>query len=129
MQDTAEARLQQLATTLEERREELGLSAREVARRADVDVMTYRRLEKAEHSKPSTSVLEAVAEALDLPVSDLFAILDWLPKDELPSLTPYLRTKYTNMPDEAVREMSDYFQLLSKKYKISDGPIDGEDET
>lgn len=129
MQDTAEAKLQQLATALEERREELGMSAREVARRAEIDVKTYLRLERAEHSRPSTTVLNAVADALDLPASDLFAILDWLPKDELPSFTPYLRAKYNDMPDKAVRQMTDYFERLAKKYRISEGPADGEDET
>ena len=45
MHDTMDAKLQQLGDLPLHRRIALGLSGREVARRADVDINTYFRLE------------------------------------------------------------------------------------
>ena len=54
----------------------------------------------------------------------------WLPKDELPSFTPYLRSKYRDMPLEARKEIEQSFGEIAKKYGYDgSGPLPGEDET
>lgn len=119
----------ELADLLRSRRHELGLSASEVARRADITTASVTRLENCTNPRPSVETLAAICTVLAVPVADMLAMVDVMPESQLPSLTPYLRTKYREMPAEAVREMSDYFERLAKKYRMSDGPADGEDET
>ncbi|ACV80915.1 transcriptional regulator, XRE family [Nakamurella multipartita DSM 44233] len=120
---------EELADLLRGRRHELGLSASEVARRADITPASVTRLENCTNPRPSVETLTAICAVLDIPVADMLALVNVMPDSQLPSFTPYLRTKYHRMPDEAVQEMSAYFERLAKKYRISDGPADGEDET
>ena len=57
---------------LRERREQLGLTIAELARRSGVDAGTLRRVEHRE-SDPRSSVLIAMAEAMDYPLTELVA--------------------------------------------------------
>jgi transcriptional regulator with XRE-family HTH domain len=114
-----------LGAFIRQQREQLGLSARELARRAGVaDVI---RLEQGSLLNPRSSTLNAVADALEVPVADLFAVADWLPADELPSFRPYLRAKYHDLPEPAVAEMDAFLSRLRKRHGLS-GPIAQEDE-
>jgi len=121
-----------LAQTLRTRRGELGLSASEVARRAEVAKATVTRLELGDIPQPRPDNLRAIAEALELPVADLFAAADWIPEGELPTLTPYLRTKYKDMPADAVREIEQHFADVAQRHGITldhaAGPSTGQDE-
>jgi transcriptional regulator with XRE-family HTH domain len=102
-----------LGRLLRAKREASGLTAREVARRADIDVGTVTRIEQGQILSPRPD--------------SLFAIADWLPKDQLPTFTPYLRAKYKDFPDEAVAQMETFFARLAKKHGVQ-GPTGGEDE-
>ena len=117
----------QLAALLRAHRQRLGLSAREVARRAGVDVGTVTRIEKAQIPTPKAENLTAIGDALGIPAADLFAIVNWVPEHELPSFTPYLRAKYKQFPEAAVDEMERFFARLAKKHGV-EGPVQGEDE-
>lgn len=117
----------QLAKLLRASRKKLALSASEVARRSGVDTATVTRLEQAQVPSPKPETLRAIARALAIPTADLFAVADWLPKDELPSFRPYLRTKYRELPPAAVKEIEDVFERLARDYG-SHGPVDHEDE-
>ena len=118
-----------LARTLKRRREGLGLSASEVARRAGVRNSTVTRIELAQILSPRAENLKAIAGVLELPVSDLFAAADWVPKGELPSFQPYLRAKYGDLPDTAVAELERSFTQLAERYGYDPaGPAPGEDE-
>ena len=50
-----------------------------------------------------------------------------MPRDELPSFRPYPRTKYRDLPPEAVAEIESVFDRLAREYRL-EGPRDGEDE-
>jgi transcriptional regulator with XRE-family HTH domain len=114
-----------LGDFIRERRLTLGISQRELARRAGVaDVV---RIEQGILLNPRAESLRALAHGLDVPLNDLFAIADWLPQDELPTLTPYLRAKYKELPQEAVNEMERFFTRLARRHGVH-GPADGEDE-
>jgi transcriptional regulator with XRE-family HTH domain len=117
----------QLGAMLRAKREDSGLTAREVARRAGVDVGTVTRIEQGQILAPRPENLTALGEVLQIPAADLFATADWLPKNELPTLTPYLRAKYKELPQEAVDEMEQFFARLAKKHGVQ-GPEGGEDE-
>lgn len=118
-----------LAEMLRGRRHELGLSAHEVARRAEVNIASVTRLENCTNPRPSVETLVPICTVLGVPVADMLTLVDVMPTGQLPSFMPYLRTKYQDMPDEAVQEIATYFDQIAKKYRISDGPAAGEDET
>ncbi len=114
-----------LGAFIRQRRVELGLSARELARRAGVaDVI---RIEQGILLNPRTDSLRAIAHGLDVPLNDLLAAADYVPAKELPTFTPYLRTKYKELPEQAVAEMEQFLQRLRHKHGTG-GPVDGEDE-
>ncbi|PSR58684.1 MULTISPECIES: helix-turn-helix domain-containing protein [Nocardia] len=120
-----------LGRLLQLRREALGLSVREAARRADVDKGTVSRIEQGQIPNPRPENIKAIANVLRVPVSDLFAVAGWMPKGELPTLRPYLRTKY-NLTAEEMKDIERDFARIAREKGISfneyDGPIDGEDE-
>jgi len=120
-----------LGKLLRSRREALGLSLREAARRADVDKGTISHIEQGHIRNPGADILMAIAQVLRMPMSDLLAVAGWMPKNELPTLTPYLRTKY-NLTPSAMQELEEHFARLAREEGISfneyDGPLDGEDE-
>lgn len=116
-----------LAALLRDKRTAAGLSASEVARRAGVDTGTVTRIELGQIASPKPDSLRAIGAVLGIPVADLFAATDWLPREELPSLRPYLRTKYRELPPEAVAEIEAVFDRLARDYGRH-GPRPGEDE-
>jgi transcriptional regulator with XRE-family HTH domain len=118
---------QALADILRQRRDEFGYTIRQLAAHADVNLATIVRLERGDILTPQPDTLKGLAAALDLPVTDLFAVADWLPKNELPTFAPYLRAKYKELPEEAVGEMEHFFARLARKHGVQ-GPASGEDE-
>ncbi|SHV13334.1 putative transcriptional regulator [Mycobacteroides abscessus subsp. abscessus] len=114
---------------MRQHREALGFSANRVARRAGINPSTYWRIEAGQIPKPDTDSLLAIATALDIPTADLFAASGWLPDSELPSLRPYLRTKY-HLPPEALTKLEASVTAIAGEYGISigHGPARGEDE-
>lgn len=123
---------QQLTAILRRKREEAGLSNAEVARRAGVDVGTVWRIEQGMIASPKAESLQVIGEVLGIPTSDLFATVGWMPSTELPTIRPYLRSKYRDLPPEAVAEIEAEFDAIAKKHGVSfdtaNGPKDGEDE-
>lgn len=107
---------QHLALILRHRRQHLGLSANATARLAGIDPGTYVRIEGAKVPNPRPENLAAIARALQLAATDLFAIARWLPPHELPGFSAYLRDKYRGMPEAAIRELEDFMRDVSARY-------------
>lgn len=123
-QDSSEqVNVTKIGAFITEKREALGISQRELIRRSGV--INLNRLELGTTPSPRTDTLQAVADALGISLSELVAAGR---PEELPTLTPYLRAKYGDMPEEGRRRMTKYFERLAKEYNMSDGPRDGEDE-
>lgn len=116
-----------LGGLIQQRREALGLSMREVARRIGATDTTVLRIESGASPSPRADTLSALAEALDLPYADLLAAAGYAVPDQLPTFRPYLRAKYRQLPEAAVAEMEAFFTRLAKKHGLQ-GPQDGEDE-
>jgi transcriptional regulator with XRE-family HTH domain len=118
-----------LGQRLRSRREELGLTVRELERLAKVDNGTIVRIEQGAFAAPRPDKLSRMAEALRLPLADVFALAEYVVPDELPTFAPYLRAKYGALPARAVAEIERYFDDLSTRYGIDPaGPAPGEDE-
>ena len=114
---------------LRQRRIERGLSFRVLGAMADVDPGTIVRLEQGEFASPAPDKLARIADALDLPLEDVYAIAEYAAPKQLPTLKPYLRTKYPALNDESADQIEAYAQRLARKQGVSlSGPAPGEDE-
>lgn len=119
----------ELGRRLRQRREELGLSARELAARAETTHTTVARIEQGAFEAPAPDKLSRIAEALGLELADVYALADYSVPSELPSFRPYLRTKYRDLPAEDVERLERSFLTIAKRHGLTtDGPTQGEDE-
>lgn len=119
-----------LAKLLRAKRLELGISASEVGRRSGVDPATITRIERAQIPTPRADSLTAIAQVLDISMTDLFVAADWLPKGELPSWNLYLRSKFgDDLSDEALQELyATFSRIVGHNGNGGKGPQAGEDE-
>ncbi len=119
----------QLGRKLRARREELGLSTRQLADQADMNDATIVRIEQGAFAAPRPDKLSRIAEALGLSLADVFALADYAVPDDLPSFQPYLRSKYRDMPTRAVEDLNKAFARIVKKHGYQpEGPRNLEDE-
>jgi transcriptional regulator with XRE-family HTH domain len=119
----------ELGRRLRTRREELGLSVRDLERLADVDNGTIVRIEQGAFAAPRPDKLSRIAEALRLSLADVFALAEYVVPGDLPAFTPYLRAKYRSLPPKAVSDLERYFDKLAARYGIDPaGPAPGQDE-
>ena len=119
----------ELGRQLRARRDELGLSVRDLAKLADLDNGTIVRIEQGAFAAPRPDKLSRIAGALGLNLADVFALADYSVPSELPSFSPYLRTKYRDLPVPAVEELERSFKRIAKRHGFDPaGPAPGEDE-
>lgn len=106
------------------RRLSLSLDVRTCAEQAGIDHTYWRKLEAGQYRAPKPAFLRAIAGVLDVPLVDLYGLCGYEAADELPTFTPYLRTKYPDLPPEAVRDLEQYYDMLRKYYDIpADQPV------
>jgi transcriptional regulator with XRE-family HTH domain len=118
-----------LGRLLRRRREELGLSKMQLARQVGTNDATIFRIEEGQFTAPAPDKLSRIAEVLALSLADVFALADYSIPSDLPSFQPYLRTKYRDLPPEAVEQLDRAFQRLAKRHGLdAAGPAPGEDE-
>ncbi|MFI6291950.1 helix-turn-helix domain-containing protein [Nonomuraea sp. NPDC050790] len=110
-----------LGTYVRSRREGLGISQRQLAKRVGLSHSYLGRLEANDFAQPGPAALYRIAEALDLEPENLFALAGHTVPEELPSFEPYLRAKY-QMSDQAAQELSDYFQFMAERHNIAERP-------
>lgn len=119
----------ELGRLLRQRRQELGLSKMEVAKQVGTTDATIFRIEQGHFAAPAPDKLSRIAEVLGLSLADVFALAEYAIPSELPSFQPYLRTKYRDLPAEAVEQLERSFQRLAKRHGFDPaGPALGEDE-
>lgn len=116
-----------LGNLLMSTRDKLGLSAREVARRGQLNVSQVRRLEQGRSLHPDPETLRAIARGLGMPASGIFATAYPVSKDQLPDLHLYLRTKYGELSERDIAQIEALFDRLAP-YRPKPGPSGGEDE-
>jgi transcriptional regulator with XRE-family HTH domain len=117
----------QLGKFISTRREQRGLSMRQLAREIDGNIATISFLEAGTLLSPQPDTLKAIARVLNVPVSDLFVTADWLPAEELPTFKPYLRAKYHGLDEQAIADIEAYANQRAQRHG-STGPIHREDE-
>ena len=118
-----------LGRYLRDRRNELGLSVRDLEEIAEVSNATIVRFEQGAFAAPAPDKLSRIAEALKLSLADVFALADYAVPSDLPAFTGYLRTKYRDLPAPAVEELERTFARIAKRHGFNpQGPAPGEDE-
>ena len=118
-----------LGTYLQNARQAKGLSLIALAEQCDVADSTISRIETGAFRAPAADKLAQIAEALDVPLADVFAMAEYAVPADLPSFMPYMRSKYKELPDAALDDIERYAQKLARKHGVTlDGPLDGQDE-
>ena len=121
--------LQQLGRTLRDKRTRQGLSIEQLRLASGVDGANIYRLETGGIKKPRPDHLVKLANALQLSLPDLYAMAGLPFPKELPSFSPYLRSRYSGLSDEARRELETAFEQIAAKHGYDpDGPKPGQDE-
>lgn len=110
---------QALGEYVRTRRTSQNLSFNECAEHSGLHHTFWRKLEAGEYESPSPKNLHLVAETISCPIEDLYALCGYPVSTEMPSLVPYLRTKY-DLPPEAISDMERYFAQLRSYYGIPD---------
>ena len=119
----------QLGATVRKAREAKALSTRKLAEAIGTTHSYIHKLEAGWFQSISPENVQALATALELDPQDLFALAGYRVPDGLPTLMPYMRTKYgEDLPDEALQELSSYFDYLRNKYGDAGRPMGAEDE-
>lgn len=113
-----ERQAKEFGALLRKRREKLGLSTHELAKRADIPQPTILRLEQGRFAAPRPDKLARLADVLDLNLSDLYARVGYLAPNELPSFEAYLIAKYPAMPKRAKAELARHFAGLAAQHGI-----------
>jgi transcriptional regulator with XRE-family HTH domain len=119
--------VQRLGELLRDRRLAVGLSMRQLAVQTGMNAGVISKLEAGHIRGPLPETLKDLAAVLQIPMSDLLIIADWLPAGELPTLKPYLRAKYHDLDEATIAELERYADQLVKRHG-GRGPVDREDE-
>lgn len=111
-------------------RMKLGISASELGRRTGLNTATITRTELGEIASAKVETVQVIAKALNVPMTQLLAESQIIGDADLPAITPYLRTKYKDLPPAAIQEIEAHFETIAAKHGITnfDGPAPGDDE-
>ncbi len=107
-----------LGRTIKAARHAKDLTAYEVAHRTGVvHRATIQRIESGEITRPRPETLQKLAQVLDLDIDDLLSLAGYAQLKDLPGFEPYLRAKHSDLPDEAIAQLVDHFDLIADKYR------------
>jgi transcriptional regulator with XRE-family HTH domain len=118
-----------LGAVIRAARKTVGLSQLGLGEEVGVPNSTILRLERGENLNPRPDLLADIANALQVDLADLFALAGYSAPRQLPNLQPYLRTKYRDLSERDIAEITKYAERLMKQRGIDPGgPAPGEDE-
>ena len=105
----------ELGQLLKTRREKCGLSTHRLARAAEMDQATISRLEAGSINAPRPDKLSSIAQVLGITGADIFALADYTVPSDLPSLRPYLQTKYSGLLADDIDKIEAFVGRFAKK--------------
>lgn len=108
-----------------------GLSYGQLEQRTGIAKTTLHKLEQGQVQHPTPTMLPPLAAELDVPLADLYAAAGYEVPSELPTFTPYLRSKYAGLSADARAELSEAFNRITERYGYNpdgSGPAPGQDE-
>ena len=113
----------ELGHLIRARRNDLGLSIRQLAEQAEMNFATLSRIEQGQFAAPGPDKLARIAEALAISTTDLFILAGYTGPSDLPSFQPYLRGKYRDMPTAALNELTAAFEKIVRKHGYDPNPV------
>ena len=122
---------EEFAAFLRKQRHKLGLSLMELEGRTGIHNSRISRWERGIEMPNRPERLTALAKGLEIPPSDLYLLAGIELAAELPSMKPYLRTKYHGqLPPRALAKIEAFTKQIASEYGITsfEGPAPGEDE-
>ncbi|MDQ1039911.1 transcriptional regulator with XRE-family HTH domain [Streptomyces sp. V3I8] len=120
--------MQEFGKYLKRMREVQNISIRELARRSGLDDGGLTRLERGERT-PQPNTLKALATALAVPLTDLFAKAGYVTPTDLPSMSTYLQICHGELSDEEIAQVDAYLRRLIDKHGLDvNGPVNSTDE-
>jgi transcriptional regulator with XRE-family HTH domain len=106
------------------------LSIRGLAKRAGINSGQLTRIEDGTRPIPKVATLKALAEALEIPVSDMLAQAGYTALYDLLGLSPYLCANYCKLPEDGRTSLDNYLKQLIEEHGLDPrGPRGREDET
>jgi transcriptional regulator with XRE-family HTH domain len=103
-----------LAEALVRLRRQAGLSQRQLQERSGIDRSVLSRLESGEKQQGSPATLTKLASALNISVSELLTIAGYTSTEAeaLPTIRPYLRSKYGHLSKSSQDELAEFLERL-----------------
>jgi transcriptional regulator with XRE-family HTH domain len=119
-----------VGSVIRQRRQELGLTTRQLAELTGVAHSSIGRIETGAFAQPSIDKLRRIAGALQLDPARLLSLGGMEPPADLLPPLPYLRTKFRDLSPEAMDALSRDVIHVLRRHGIDpgDGPAPGEDE-
>lgn len=122
-------RITEFSTFIRHRRTELGISLVQLEQRTGIHNSRLSRWERGVEMPDRPERLTPLAHGLEVPVADLYTLAGIDLSGQLPTLRPYLRSKYgAALPADALAEIVAYVDRVAGRYGVSTGPASGEDE-
>lgn len=109
-----------LGEYIRRRRTAKGWTLDQAEAESNVDRTYWSKLELGLFKQPDPRNLARIADALDVPLQDLYGLAGYTLPEHLPALSPYLRSKY-HLPPEAIEQLESYFTFLRHQYGIPEG--------
>lgn len=105
----------QLGQVLKARRAACGLTTHQLAHASEMNQATIVRLEAGSITAPRPDKLSRIARVLGISGADVFALADYTVPADLPSLRPYLHTRYRGLLAEDIDKIEAYVGRLARK--------------
>lgn len=122
-------KISEFSKFIRQRRIDLEISIAELERRTGIHNSRLSRWERGIEMPERPDRLATLARGLDVDLADLYAVAGFELPTSLPSLRPYLRTKYGDqLPDAALDEIARYSDYIAARHGVTTGPVPGEDE-
>lgn len=106
-----------LGRFLRARREDRGLSTRQLAKETGIHDVSIARMERGEFAAPRPDKLAKLADALGVSRADLYAKAGYVAEGDLPNLTSYLQVKH-GLTAELAEHVEQYVHDLAREHGI-----------
>jgi HTH-type transcriptional regulator, competence development regulator len=105
-----------LGEYIRDQRQRAGMTLRDLATLAEVDLANLHRIETGKVKEPSPRSLQRLSRHLDCDYEDLAAMAGYSLPEGLPELQVYLRTKYDDLSSEEIRNVEQYVRFLHQQH-------------
>lgn len=128
MSRTSNPKASEFSEFIRSRRAELQISLLELERRTGFHNSRLSRWERGIEMPDRADRIAKLAKGLELAPADLYVAAGIDLIDQQPSHRLYLRSKYHQLPADALNDFAAYAERVISEHGIASGPEHGEDE-